>query len=32
MNFAFTGKGNDSSPEALDDIVKAGAAGLELHE
>lgn len=32
MNFAFTGKGNDSGPEALEDIVKAGAAGLKLHE
>jgi len=32
LNFAFTGKGNDSGPEALEDIVKAGAAGLKLHE
>ena len=32
MNFAFTGKGNDSGPTALEDIVKAGAAGLKLHE
>lgn len=32
INFAFTGKGNDSGPEALEDIVKAGAAGLKLHE
>lgn len=32
MNFAFTGKGNDSGPAALEDIVKAGAAGLKLHE
>ncbi|KAH7912790.1 urease [Hygrophoropsis aurantiaca] len=32
MNFAFTGKGNDSGPNALEDIVKAGAAGLKLHE
>lgn len=32
MNFAFTGKGNDAGPEALEDIVKAGAAGLKLHE
>jgi len=32
MNFAFTGKGNESGPEALEDIVKAGAAGLKLHE
>lgn len=32
MNFAFTGKGNDSGTKALEDIVKAGAAGLKLHE
>ncbi|EJU04564.1 urease [Dacryopinax primogenitus] len=32
MNFAFTGKGNDSGPEALEDVVRAGAAGLKLHE
>jgi urease alpha subunit len=32
MNFAFTGKGNDSGPQALEDIIKAGAAGLKLHE
>ncbi|THH04303.1 hypothetical protein EW145_g5626 [Phellinidium pouzarii] len=32
MNFAFTGKGNDAGPNALEDIVKAGAAGLKLHE
>ncbi|KAG8908005.1 Urease [Tulasnella sp. 403] len=32
LNFGFTGKGNDSGPEALEDIVKAGAAGLKLHE
>jgi len=32
MNFAFTGKGNDAGPRALEDIVKAGAAGLKLHE
>ncbi|KAJ3554541.1 hypothetical protein NM688_g3056 [Phlebia brevispora] len=32
MNFAFTGKGNDSGPTALEEIVKAGAAGLKLHE
>ena len=25
-------KGNDSGPEALEDVVKAGAAGLKLHE
>jgi len=32
MNFAFTGKGNDSGKTALEEIVKAGAAGLKLHE
>ncbi|EPQ54001.1 urease, partial [Gloeophyllum trabeum ATCC 11539] len=32
MNFAFTGKGNDAGPQALEDIVRAGAAGLKLHE
>ena len=32
MNFAFTGKGNDSGIAAMEDIVKAGAAGLKLHE
>lgn len=32
MNFAFTGKGNDAGPSALEDIVKAGAAGLKIHE
>ncbi|KAE9402507.1 urease [Gymnopus androsaceus JB14] len=32
MNFAFTGKGNDAGPKALEDVVKAGAAGLKLHE
>ena len=32
MNFAITGKGNDAGPNALEEIVKAGAAGLKLHE
>lgn len=32
MNFAFTGKGNDAGPKALEEIVMAGAAGLKLHE
>ncbi|TFY82129.1 hypothetical protein EWM64_g1883 [Hericium alpestre] len=32
MNFAFTGKGNDAGPKGLEDIVRAGAAGLKLHE
>lgn len=32
LNFLFTGKGNDAGPEGLEDIVKAGAGGLKLHE
>ena len=32
MNLAFTGKGNAALPEALVEQVKAGAAGLKLHE
>ncbi|KAI9171643.1 Urease [Paramyrothecium foliicola] len=32
INFGITGKGNDSSPEALRDQVNAGACGLKLHE
>ena len=32
MNFAITGKGNDSGPIAMEEVVKAGAAGLKLHE
>lgn len=32
MNFAFTGKGNDTGVLALEDVVKSGAAGLKLHE
>lgn len=32
MNFGFTGKGNDAGPAALEEIVKAGACGLKLHE
>ncbi|EMD34107.1 urease [Gelatoporia subvermispora B] len=32
MNFAFTGKGNDSGPTVLEEVVRAGAAGLKLHE
>lgn len=32
MNFAFTGKGNDSGTQALEEVVVAGAAGLKLHE
>lgn len=32
MNFAFTGKGNDSHCTEMEEIIKAGAAGLKLHE
>lgn len=32
MNFAFTGKGNDSGQTALKEIIEAGAVGLKLHE
>ncbi|MCL7040219.1 hypothetical protein MKW94_011335 [Papaver nudicaule] len=32
LNFGFTGKGNSSHPEGLDEIIKAGAMGLKLHE
>lgn len=32
VNFAFTGKGNDSGPIAMKEIIRAGAAGLKLHE
>ena len=32
MNFAFTGKGKDSGLPALEEVVRAGAAGLKLHE
>ncbi|KAF8183375.1 urease [Pholiota molesta] len=32
MNFGFTGKGNDAGPTALEEIVRAGACGLKLHE
>jgi urease len=32
LNFAFTGKGNDSGERGLRDIVEAGACGLKLHE
>jgi urease len=32
MNFGFTGKGNDSGPTAIEEIVRAGASGLKLHE
>jgi urease len=32
LNVGITGKGNDSSPEALREQVIAGACGLKLHE
>lgn len=32
MNFGFLGKGNSSSVAALEEQVKAGAAGLKIHE
>lgn len=32
LNFAFTGKGNTSKPEGLQDIIDAGAVGMKLHE
>ncbi|SPO37622.1 probable urease [Pseudozyma flocculosa] len=32
LNFAFTGKGNDSGLPGLEDQVKAGCAGLKIHE
>jgi urease len=32
MNFGFTGKGNDAGETALEEIIKAGACGLKLHE
>ncbi len=32
MNLAFCGKGNASQPEALEEMVRAGASSLKLHE
>ncbi|OWM89748.1 hypothetical protein CDL15_Pgr024496 [Punica granatum] len=32
LNFGFTGKGNTSKHEELDEIIRAGAMGLKLHE
>ncbi len=32
MNLAFTGKGNASEPAALEEMVRAGASALKLHE
>ncbi|WP_230531524.1 urease subunit alpha [Microvirga roseola] len=32
MNLAFSGKGNASKPAALEEMIKAGACALKLHE
>lgn len=32
MNLGFSGKGNSSQPDALEEQVKAGVIGLKLHE
>ncbi|KAF8434113.1 hypothetical protein L210DRAFT_3622978 [Boletus edulis BED1] len=32
MNFAFTAKGSDCLPQALEDAAEAGAAGFKIHE
>jgi urease subunit alpha len=32
MNLAFSGKGNASRPAALEEMVRAGASSLKLHE
>jgi urease len=32
LNFGFTGKGNSSSPDGVEDMILAGAIGLKLHE
>jgi urease subunit alpha len=32
MNLGFFGKGNASRPEALSEMIEAGACGLKLHE
>src|SRR5687767_385975 len=32
MNFGFTGKGNTSLPQGLEEQIVAGAVGLKLHE
>ncbi|CAJ1357652.1 unnamed protein product [Effrenium voratum] len=32
LNFGFSGKGNTSDPIGLMEVIKAGAAGLKLHE
>ncbi len=32
MNIGFLGKGNAARPEALEEMIRAGAAGMKLHE
>ncbi len=32
MNLGFLGKGNAARPEALEEMIRAGAAGMKLHE
>ena len=32
MNLGFLGKGNAARPEGLEEMIRAGAAGLKLHE
>ena len=32
VNLAFSGKGNASRPEALEEMIRAGASSLKLHE
>ncbi|TKY87513.1 hypothetical protein EX895_003527 [Sporisorium graminicola] len=32
LNFAFTGKGNDSGLPGLEDQIRAGCAGMKIHE
>ena len=32
VNLAFTGKGNASTPGALEEMIRAGASSLKLHE
>jgi len=32
MNLGFLGKGNATRPDALEEMIRAGAAGMKLHE
>lgn len=32
LNFGFSGKGNTSDANSLNDVLRAGAAGFKLHE